>query len=220
MAKSSGDVADKVRSLHKCLNELYAIDSNWRAWGEWPDEVTGSILHRAATAAEISAAEGKFGHRFPPSFVEFLQLHSAWEHFWGDFTLVGTGPAGTEPAIAKIVEYAGEQTADLQKELGNDFSAQGIRAWEAEQERFIHLADQLVIGTDFSGALWVFDTGSRRADGEMTLKSWDISYGAQEPEFANFGEFLDWAMFEAEDRLHQTREAIENPTESTDDDDD
>lgn len=214
------ELVEMIKTLHERLNELYAIDSNWRQWGAWPIDVTGSVLHKGATEEEIAEAERKCGHSFPPSYRRFLQLHSAWEHFWGDFTLIGTGRPDVSRASAEIAECAEEQTIKLQKKLSTAFSPDGITAWESEQARFMYLANHLVIGTNFSGALWVYDAYSRRSDGEMTLRHWDISYGAQAPEFATFRDFLEWASSEAQERLRHTREAIENPNESTDDDDD
>ena len=220
MANSKTDVAAKVRSLHDALNELYAVNPSWRARNRWPEEVTGSILHPAASEREIAAAEQRLGLAFPPSYREFLSLHRSWEHFWADFTLIGTGDSETERARAEVEEYVTEQAEDLRKKLGKGFTPEGIAAWEAKEKRFIYLANQLVIGANFAGDLWVYDTRSRRPDGEMTLTQWDISYGAQEPEFSTFGEFMEWARSEVENRIQQTREALANPRQHAEDDDD
>jgi len=220
VAKAKTDLAMNVRSLHERLNELYALDTSWKEYGSWPEGVHGSILHPPAREREIAEAERRLGVPFPPSYRTFLLLHRAWEHFWADVTLIGTGGVETERARAKVDEYVSEQTGDLRKRLGENFTANGIAAWEAKEKRFIYLANQLVIGTDFAGVLWVYDTRSRRSDGEMTLTQWDISYGAQEPEFSTFGEFIQWARSEVENRIQLTREALANPRPATGDDDD
>ena len=87
-----------------------------------------------------------------------------------------------------------------------------VAAWEAGEERNLYLANHIVIGTDFSGDLLVYDTRSRREDGEMTLVYWDISYGAQDPKFASFHDFLDWAAFEAGFRLDQLIKTLKGET--------
>jgi hypothetical protein len=197
-----------IESLHAALNEMYAIDGNWRNVGEWPSDVEGSTLGAGATSGEIAEAESRFGHECPPSYKDFLQLHSYWKHFWGDFTLIGTGSADTQDAQVEIAENKERQTSRLRRRLGNDFSAAGVGKWEAEEERNLYLAKHLVIGTDFRGAHWVFDTTRRRADGELTLVYWDISYGAQEPMFASFYEFLDWALATTAARLEWTKQEV------------
>jgi hypothetical protein len=220
VANAKTELEMKVRSLHAALNELYSVNPSWKARGNWPEEVTGSILHPPASEREIAAAERRLGLAFPPSYRDFLSLHRAWEHFWADFTLIGTGDVETERARAEVDEYVTEQTDDLRKKLGKGFAPESIAAWEAREKRLICLANQLVIGTNFAGALWVYDTRSRRPDGEMTLTQWDISYGAQEPEFSTFDEFMEWARSEVEHRIQQTREALTNPTQHAEDDDD
>lgn len=48
------ELVEMIKTLHERLNELYAIDSNWRQWGAWPIDVTGSVLHKGATEEEIA----------------------------------------------------------------------------------------------------------------------------------------------------------------------
>jgi hypothetical protein len=206
--------------LHATLNRLYALDSNWRNVGEWSNDVEGSTLHAGASSEEIAEAESRFGHEFPPSYKEFLHLQGAWEHFWGDFTLIGIGPPATQAAQDKIVEYTEDQVSDLQRKLVDDISMAAVAAWEAEEERNLYLANHLVIGTNFSGDLWVYDTTTRHKDGELTLVYWDISYGAQEPNFPTFYEFLDWALSEAVARLEWTQQAVANPKAEQDEEED
>ena len=209
--------------LHATLNQIYALDSNWRNMGEWSSAVEGSTLHAGASSEKIAEAESRFGHEFPPSYKEFLHLHGAWEHFWSDFTLIGIGPpvhATTQDAQDKIIEYTEHQKSGLQRKLGDNFSVTAVAAWETEEERHLYLANHLVIGTDFSGALWVYDTTTRRNDGELTLVFWDIGYGAQEPTFPTFYEFLDWALSEAMARLEWTKQAVANPKEEQDEEED
>jgi hypothetical protein len=191
----------KVDALHAALNELYALDDSWRTLGKWPEGVRGAVLHDRASDDEIARAEVRFGHKFPPSYEDFLRLHSAWEHFWADFTLIGTGRPATQKAQDEIAENIREQTSKLQEKFGGSLSAEAIAGWESKEERNLYLANHLVIGTDFSGAHWVFDTRTRTSNQEMKLTFWDISYGAQDPTFDRFDELLDFAIGEVTFRL-------------------
>jgi SMI1/KNR4 family protein SUKH-1 len=195
------DLKTKIDTLHRKLNEFYELDDSWRQLGEWPENVRGSILQPAASDGEIARAEERFGHEFPPSYKQFLRFHSAWEHFWGDFNLVGTGPSAVQKALDEIAENVEYQTSKLKNKFGDSFSPQSITAWEAEEPRNLYLANHLVIGTNFGGFHWVYDARTRQPNGEMKLVYWNISYGAQDPTFTRFHDFLDWATGEVDFRL-------------------
>ncbi len=128
--------------------------------------------------------------------------------------MIGLGTPETQKAQDEIDENTEDQVADLKRILGDEFSAAAVVAWEKQEERNLCLANHVVIGTDFSGAHWVYDTRSRRKDGEMTLVHWDISYGAQDPKFGDFYAFLDWAAFEASFRLRQLKSMLGSEPES------
>jgi hypothetical protein len=208
-----GDLKAKIDVLYEKLNELYALDDSWRNLGEWPEGVRGSILHPAASDDEIAQAEARFGQTFPPSYREFLKLHSAWEHFWGDFTLIGTAPPAVQKAAEEIAENTEYQTSKLKTRLGESFSAAALSAWESEEPRNLYLANHLVIGTNFGGFQWAYDTRKRRADGEMKLVYWNISFGAQDPTFDTFHDFLDWAIGEVAFRTKHLKPKKEPATE-------
>jgi hypothetical protein len=214
---SRDELRSKVETLHATLNQIYALDSNWRNWGEWPSDVEGSTLCVGASSDAIAEAESRFGHEFPPSYKEFLKLHCCWKHLWGDFTLIGTGPPETQEARDNIAETIEYQTSRLRRRLGDGFSATAVSAWESQEERNLYLANHLVIGTNFSGAHWVYDTRTRRKDGELTLVYWNISYGAQKPTFPTLYEFLDWALSEAMARLEWTKQDVAKAKERQDD---
>ncbi len=204
----------KIDTLHNRLNEFYALDDSWRTLGEWPEGVTGSVLHPPASSDEIAKAEARFGHKFPPSYKEFLRLQSAWEHFWGDNTLIGTGRPATQRAQDKIAEYIGFQRDSLRRQLGADLSPEAITAWESKEPRNLCLANQLIIGTDFSGALWAYDTRTRRENGEMTLVFWELSYGAQDPTFERFfPDFLDFVIGEVDFRIEHLKAEEQNDSQ-------
>lgn len=209
------ELKTKIDRLHEKLNEYYALDDSWRELGEWPAGVTGSILHPPASDEDITQAEARAGHAFPPSYKRFLKLHSAWEHFWGDFTLVGTCPPATHAKQEEIAENVDYQTQKLKRKFGDGFSPEAIQAWESEESRNLFLSNHIVIATDVSGAHWVFDTRTRRPDQELTLTMWNISYGAQDPTFHSFGDFIDFAIGEVDFRL----ENIKNPTPDTEQED-
>jgi len=197
---SPEELKAKIDLLHSRLNEYYELDDSWRTIGEWPDGEHGSILHPPATEEEIAQEETRFGHKFTPSYKAFLRLHSGWEHCWGDHTLVGTAHAGTQRARDKIAEYIRWQI-DVLRKRSVDESPAAIKAWEAKDESNLYLAHHLVIAADFRGAAWVFDTRTRDANQEMRLTFWEMSYGAQEPAFQNFYEYLDFAIGEVDFRL-------------------
>ena len=191
----------KIDTLHRGLNDLYALDDSWRSLGKWPEGVGGSVLHDSASDDEIARAEARFGHKFPPSYKQFLRLHSAWEHFWGDFTLVGTGRPETQKAQDEIAENIQYQTSTLQERFGDGLSAETIATWESEEPRNLYLANSLVVGTNFRGFHWVYDTRMRATNDEMKLVYWNISYGAKKPTFDIFDGLVDWAIGEVAFRL-------------------
>lgn len=201
---SADNLKTKIDLLNTRLNEYYELDDSWRTIGEWPEGERGSILHPPASDEEILQAEARFGHKFPPSYKEFLRLHSGWQHFWGDHTIVGTARAATQRAQEQIAETIKWQTDFLREDSTEEWPA-AAAAWEAADESNLYLANHLIIATDFRGALWVFDTRTRDTNGEMKLTFWEMSYGAQEPAFKNFIELLDWAMGEVEFRLEHAK---------------
>jgi len=198
---SPKELKAKIDLLHSSLNEYYELDDSWRTIGEWPEGEHGSILHPPATEEEIAEAEARLGHKFPPSYKEFLRLHSGWEHCWGNHTVIGTARAATQRAQDKIAEHIRWQIDVLRKRSVEETPA-ATKAWEAAAERHLYLANHLVIATNFRGAAWVFDTRTRDANQEMRLTYWDMSYGAQEePVIRSFYEYLEFAIGEVEFRL-------------------
>jgi len=200
-----------IDTVHTKLNELYSIIT---PWGDTGDR---STLHDGASDEEIARAEARFGHAFPPSYKQFLRLHSAWEHFWGNATLIGIGAPATQAAQDKIAEYRAWQVDLLKKRLG-ELSAESIAAWESKEEPNLYLPNHLVIGTEFSGSLWVYDTRTRGADGEMKLTFWEMSYGAQDPTFETFDQFLASWISEVDYRLEHARRPDDGDGDDEDDD--
>ena len=211
-----------ISRLHATLNTLYLLDGSWRTLGDWPDATTGSQLSSGASEDELLATERALGHALPPSYKAFLRRHAGWEHFWGDFTLVGTGREQVRRALDEIAETTDEQTSDLRRTLGDGVAAGGVAAWEAKEARHLYLASHLVIATNFGGEHWVYDTRTRRADGELTLVNWTLDYGAQEPMFQTFLEFLEWTCSEVAARVTwlEARQANPSTADAGDDDDD
>ncbi len=196
-----GNLKSTIDMLDGKLNELYALDDSWRRIGKWPEGETGSILHPPASPDEIAEAEQKVGHEFPPSYQEFLRLHSAWEHFWGAHTLVGTSRPAVQRAQDKIAETIKWQNETLEGRLKGGLKPAAVKAWQSKEPRNLYLAQHLVIGTNFRGTLWVFDTRTRSAKGEMKLTFWNISYGAQKPTFEKFPDLVEWAIKEVDSRV-------------------
>ena len=204
---SPKELKAKIDLLHSRLNEYYELDDSWRTIGQWPEGEHGSILHTPATEEEIAQAEARFGHKFPPSYKEFLRLHSGWEHCWGNHTLIGTARAATQRAQEKIAEHRRWQI-DVLRKRSVDESPAATKAWEAAAERNLYLPHHLVVATNFRGAAWVFDTRTRDAKQEMRLTYWEMSYGAQEePVVQSFYEYLDFAIGEVEFRLEDWKKS-------------
>lgn len=194
------DLKSKLEKLHNLLNEYYSVDSSWKKIDEWPKGETGSIMYPGATDEEIARAEKKFGQKFPPSYKEFLKLCSGWAHCWGDDTFIGTARPDTKRAQDKIAEYKKWQIDFLREDSTEEWPA-AATAWEAAGRNHLYLSNHLVIATNFRAAAWVFDIRTRDSNGEMKLTFWEKSYGAQEPTFQNFYEYLDFAIGEVEFRL-------------------
>lgn len=203
---SPQELRAKIDLIHSKLNEYYELDDSWRTIGEWPAGESGSILLPPASEEEIVQAEVQAGHKFPPSYKEFLRLHSGWKHFWGDDTIVGTGRLETKRAQDKIAEYKKWQIDFLREDSAEEWPA-AAKSWEAAAHNHLYLPHHLVISTDFRGALFAFDARTRDANQEMKLTFWEISYGAQNPTFTNFYEYLDWALGEVEFRLEDWKKS-------------
>jgi hypothetical protein len=197
---SPTELKAKIELIHAKLNEYYALDDSWKSIGEWPESESGSILLPPATEDEIVQAEVRAGHKFPPSYKEFLRLHSGWKHFWGDDTIVGTGRPDTKSAQDKIAEYIKWQIDFLREDSAEEWPA-AAKTWEAAGRNHLYLSHHLVIATNFRGAVFAFDTRTRDANQEMKLTFWEMSYGAQDPAFQNFYEYLDFAIGEVDFRL-------------------
>lgn len=194
------DTPRLVAALDEALVDLDRAGKGWRTYAGWPDNDRGSILLPPATEEAISHAEKSAGFPFPPSYRRFLQVSNGWIHFWGDYTLVGLGDEQVREAVSEIAENVQEQTEDLESELGS-LEPTAISDWEASEERYLYLPRCLVVGSDSAGAMWVYDPLTADEAGEMSLTLWDISYGAQDPRFQTFDDFLEWALDETRTRL-------------------
>jgi hypothetical protein len=202
---NENDLKSKIDTLHGKLNEMYSLDPSWRQKREWSDGAPGSVLFPAASDDQIRQAEDRAGQTLPPSYKEFLRLHSGWAHFWRNSTLVGTGHPETQKAQDKIAEYIKFQTDSLQDEFPDGFSPEAVAAWEEQDSTNLYLPNHLVIGTNFAGDLWVYDSKTRDTEGEMTLLFWAIDYGAQDPTFNSFPDFVDWAIRQVDFRLEHLK---------------
>jgi cell wall assembly regulator SMI1 len=189
---SPEELKAKIDLLHSRLNEHYELDDSWRTIGQWPEGEHGSILHPPATEEEIAQAEARFGHKFPPSSQAFLRLHSGWEHCWGN--LRWSEPLVLELNARRTRLPSIKWQIDVLRKRSVDESPAATKAWEAADEANLYLAHHLVVATNFRGAAYVFDTRTRDANQEMKLTYWEMSYGAQDPVFQNFYEYLDFAI--------------------------
>jgi hypothetical protein len=197
------NLKEKIEKLNALLNEYYSVDISWKEVGEWPKDHNGSIMYSGATDDEIAKAEKKSGYKFPPTYKEFLRLCAGWVHCWGDDTFIGTSRPDTKRAQEKIVWYMDWQMVKLRSKFGEKGLAESIKTWEAQAQKNLCLADNLVIATNFRGAAWVFDSRTTDKDGEMKLGFWTMDGGINEdpPPMNNIEGFLDFAIGEVEFRL-------------------
>ena len=152
-----------------------------------------------ASDAQIDKFERRFPAKFPPSYREVLKAHDGVPNLWGDFCLIGT--VGNYNAKAwkdsrSMMEIdAEETTADLSSEAA-------IRAYEARGA--LVLDRHIVIGTDMSRGLLIFNTNTADDSGEMQL----VLYRADSfphRRFRNLDAFLSFCIDEEPAELDELK---------------
>ena len=161
-------------------------DDSWRqALGEFrntqsalmraaPYRDTGLVPNPAAAEAQIAAAEARLGHRLPPSYREFLELHNGWPRFFEGASMLSASELGTR-------SYDTLARAALE-------AAESPLAPEAPHPAFRRRATLIPFAVDAQATtLFAFNSEHRHADGEMEVVAWVSELGVSAP---NFGEFL------------------------------
>jgi hypothetical protein len=114
--------------------------------------------------AQIDKFERRFPAKFPPSYRQVLHAHDGVPKLWGDFSLIGIAGdynAKAWKASRSMMEIdAEETTADLSSETA-------VRAYEARGS--LVLNRHIVIGTDMSRGLLLYDTNTVDDHGEMEV---------------------------------------------------
>jgi len=133
------------------------------------------ILHQPRASSALSKFLRKRGKQLPRSYKTFLKMHNGWSGYAAGFTLVGIGGKHTAEARRDIRETLdlfldawkaqyGEPTAEKVAE---------VEGWSRNEGAYI--VRMIPFGTDFNGALLLFDPKARRKDGEMDVLLYDTS---------------------------------------------
>ena len=202
MSGSKQRIADLVETLQATLRKIHDLESGGGSRGGGLDN--GPLLHAPAAEQQILDFERRLGRTFPPLYREFLRLHNGWERSWGDMTFIGVSGAHTQSVLKKVEEYVQFQRDEELAGVLNSFSDSEIAAWESRDPRNLYLPNHLGFATNFAGELWVFDSRTRRPNGEMSIVYWTLDYGAwEERRHEDFGRFLAWASSEADATLER-----------------
>jgi SMI1/KNR4 family protein SUKH-1 len=133
------------------------------------------ILHGPSAADAVARFLAGEGRDFPPSYKLFLAMHNGWSGYVRDFTLVGVDSQHTVDARRDI-----EQTLDIindtwsgerSRQIAESIAGRGGQ----RQEPGPWVGRMIPFGTDFNGALLLFDPRTRREDGEMDVLVYDTS---------------------------------------------
>jgi cell wall assembly regulator SMI1 len=157
------------------LDVIYQCEKHWAA--RWKKGDKGMILYPPATSAAIDDLERRLGKALPPQYRQFLTVADGCDHFWDDFSFLGTAGKHTARVTAEILEYIEGQKSEVKEAFGA-VSEKTITQWEAQNPRYMFLEHHLPIATTFGGNLFVFDVRTKNSSGEMGTVFWDLSWGA------------------------------------------
>ena len=155
-----------VAKLYSCLGRYHPL-----VYGS-PYE---GVLHAAPGKVALSEFLRKRGAPLPPSYKRFLKMHNGWSGYVAGFTLVGVGGKHTTGARRDIRETL-EIVADAWKAPHAKPGRGALAKVEgAGGDDGAAVVDMIPFGTDFNGALLLFDPRTRRKDGEMEVVLHDTS---------------------------------------------
>ena len=144
--------------------------------GHYHPTVYGSpyegTLHSAPPEASLREFLATTGRDLPPSYRAFLQAHNGWSDYVAGFTLVGVDGRHTTEArqdIRETLEIVAEAWA------GVDAVPASGRAVGTTEDHGAAVVEMIPFGTDFNGALLLFDPKTGRADGELEVVLHDTS---------------------------------------------
>lgn len=191
-------IAHDIAHMRARLDEIYGF----RDATQWEPHERRTHLPLPASEAAIVAFEARHGIVVPPSYRELLRLHDGWDNaLWGT---TWRGVDRPYPGEAEVVEAIAGQRASLETELG-ELTPASIATWEAKHPSHRYLPDMLIVGVDFRGGTWLFDTRKRRDDGELPVGFWTSESGLwfdkADRNFPTFAEMLGFLRLET-DRMH------------------
>jgi len=132
-------------------------------------------LHPAPSRRVLAAFLRNRGRCFPPSYRAFLGMHNGASGYVSGFTLVGA--AGKHSGRAwRDIDATLQIFRDAWEAQYGPPTPDKIAALEAKsRDEAAYVARMIPFGTDFNGALLVFDPNTRKRDGEMNVLLWDSS---------------------------------------------
>lgn len=132
-------------------------------------------IHGKPSATAIQSFLRRRGKPLPPSYRTFLKTRNGWSGYVGGFTLTGVSGQHTTRARRDIRETL-EIFRDAWRAQYGEPSPEKIAAKEqVSRDEAAYVDDMIPFGTDFNGALLLFDPKSRRRDDEMEVLLWDSS---------------------------------------------
>jgi hypothetical protein len=164
--RAESDAKRLVARLYSCLGRYHPLVY------ESPYE---GILHAAPGKFALSEFLRKRGAPFPPSYKRFLKMHNGWSGYVAGFTLVGVGGKHTTDArrdIRETLEIVADAWKAPRAKPGQGTPAKVVGAGGDDGAAVV---DMIPFGTDFNGALLLFDPRTRRKDGEMEVLLHDTS---------------------------------------------
>jgi SMI1 / KNR4 family (SUKH-1) len=161
------------RKVALLAEQVLACLTKYRSFGE--GSRAEGVLHPAPGDPAVTSFLRNRGKELPPSYKAFLRMHNGWEGYIAAFTLIGINGKHTVEAHRDIEETLdifldgwkaqyGEPTAEKIAE---------VEGWSRDEAAYI--VAMIPFGTDFNGALLLFDPKTRRSDGEMEVLLYDTS---------------------------------------------
>lgn len=153
------------------------------------DEPYDGKLYGPPPRGPLAEFMKKKGKMLPPSYIRFLRQHNGWKGYAGGFTLMGVTGRHTADARRDIKETIELFEDGWAAQYGKP-TEESIAAFEARsRDEAVYVGRLVSFGTDFNGALLLFDNRRRRRDGEMDVLLWDSSGPSRR--YRAFGSMLE-----------------------------
>jgi len=193
------DVTRLVAMVYSCLKTYYP-----RVFGS---EYEGT-LYGPPSAAALSRFLRDEGSQFSASYTTFLKHHNGWSGYLSGFTLIGVDGAHTMEARRDIDEtieiIADTWSGDRGRQVAEQLADQPTECPEDGPE----VSRMIPFGTDFNGALLLFDPATRRSDGEMEVLLYDTSGSSK-----RFHGFIEMLREHSEEVCQENKEPHDRESE-------